>query len=67
MSPFLHGAKVYVAAMNLSAAETLAREINANGGCAEAGKVDALNHFAKQPGSYNLVDPDIQTTITLHC
>jgi 3-oxoacyl-[acyl-carrier protein] reductase len=38
-----HGAKVYVTAINLAAVETLAKEINAAGGQAEAGKVDALN------------------------
>ena len=38
-----HGAKVYVTARNLDAVNALAQEINANGGCAEAGKVDALN------------------------
>ncbi len=38
-----HGAKVYVTATNLIAVDTLAKEINANGGSAEAGQVDALN------------------------
>jgi len=38
-----HGAKVYVTARNLDAVKALAREINANGGRAEAAKVDALN------------------------
>ena len=38
-----HGAKVYVTAMNLDAVEVLAKEIEANGGRAEAGKVDALS------------------------
>jgi len=38
-----HGAKVYVTARNLNAVKTLVREIEANGGQAEAGKVDALN------------------------
>ncbi|MDF2433481.1 MAG: hypothetical protein JWP44_3112, partial [Mucilaginibacter sp.] len=38
-----HGAKVYVTAINLNAVEALAKEIEANGGRAEAGKVDALN------------------------
>jgi 3-oxoacyl-[acyl-carrier protein] reductase len=38
-----HGAKVYVTAINLNAVEALAREIEADGGRAEAGKVDALN------------------------
>ncbi|HEY4325507.1 MAG TPA: SDR family oxidoreductase [Mucilaginibacter sp.] len=38
-----HGAKVYVTAINLKAAELLAKDIVANGGRAEAGKVDALN------------------------
>ncbi len=38
-----HGAKVYVTAINLNAVEVLAKEIEANGGRAEAGKVDALN------------------------
>jgi NAD(P)-dependent dehydrogenase (short-subunit alcohol dehydrogenase family) len=38
-----HGAKVYVTARNLDAAAALAHEIEANGGDAEAAKVDALN------------------------
>ncbi|HEY9261846.1 SDR family oxidoreductase [Chitinophaga sp.] len=38
-----HGAKVYVTATNLSAVKTLAEEIKAGGGQAEAGKVDAMN------------------------
>lgn len=38
-----HGAKVYVTAINLNTVEVLAKEIEANGGRAEAGKVDALN------------------------
>ena len=38
-----HGAKVYVTARNLDAVKTLAREIIAGGGRAEAAKVDALN------------------------
>jgi NAD(P)-dependent dehydrogenase (short-subunit alcohol dehydrogenase family) len=38
-----HGAKVYVTARNLDAVTSLAREIKANGGRAEATKVDALN------------------------
>jgi NAD(P)-dependent dehydrogenase (short-subunit alcohol dehydrogenase family) len=38
-----HGAKVYVTARNLDAVKTLAREITADGGRAEAAKVDALN------------------------
>jgi NAD(P)-dependent dehydrogenase (short-subunit alcohol dehydrogenase family) len=38
-----HGAKVYVTARNLDAVKTLAREIKASGGSAEAAKVDALN------------------------
>ncbi|RFM26460.1 SDR family NAD(P)-dependent oxidoreductase [Deminuibacter soli] len=38
-----HGAKVYVTARNLDAVTTLAEAINANGGWAEAGKVDALD------------------------
>ncbi|MBS0031388.1 SDR family NAD(P)-dependent oxidoreductase [Chitinophaga sp. 22321] len=38
-----HGAKVYVTARNLDAVKTLAGEIEAHGGHAEAGKVDALN------------------------
>jgi NAD(P)-dependent dehydrogenase (short-subunit alcohol dehydrogenase family) len=38
-----HGAKVYVTARNLEAVHQLAREINADGGYAEAAKVDALN------------------------
>lgn len=38
-----HGAKVYVTARNLNAVNVLAQAINANGGRAVAGKVDALN------------------------
>lgn len=38
-----HGAKVYVTARNLDAVNALAQEITANGGQAEAAKVDALN------------------------
>jgi NAD(P)-dependent dehydrogenase (short-subunit alcohol dehydrogenase family) len=38
-----HGAKVYVTARNLDAVKALAQEIKANGGHAEAAKVDALN------------------------
>jgi NAD(P)-dependent dehydrogenase (short-subunit alcohol dehydrogenase family) len=38
-----HGAKVYVTARNLDAVKALASEIKANGGDAEAAKVDALN------------------------
>ncbi|SHM56185.1 NAD(P)-dependent dehydrogenase, short-chain alcohol dehydrogenase family [Chitinophaga jiangningensis] len=38
-----HGAKVYVTALNLAAVEALAAEIIADGGQAQAGKVDALN------------------------
>lgn len=38
-----HGATVYVTARNLDAVKALAREIKANGGRAEAAKVDALN------------------------
>jgi len=38
-----HGAKVYVTARNLDAVKALARDLNANGGHAEAAKVDALN------------------------
>jgi NAD(P)-dependent dehydrogenase (short-subunit alcohol dehydrogenase family) len=38
-----HGAKVYVTARNLDAVRSLAQEIKANGGQAEAAKVDALN------------------------
>jgi 3-oxoacyl-[acyl-carrier protein] reductase len=38
-----HGAKVYATARNLNAVKALAEEIKANGGQAEAGKVDALN------------------------
>ena len=38
-----HGAKVYVTARNLEAANMLADQITANGGYAEAAKVDALN------------------------
>jgi NAD(P)-dependent dehydrogenase (short-subunit alcohol dehydrogenase family) len=37
------GAKVYVTARNLDAVKVLAQEIRANGGQAEASKVDALN------------------------
>jgi len=38
-----HGAKVYVTARNLDAVKAVAEKIKANGGHAEAGKVDALN------------------------
>ncbi len=38
-----HGAKVYVTALNLDAVKALAEEIEADGGLARAGKVDALN------------------------
>jgi 3-oxoacyl-[acyl-carrier protein] reductase len=38
-----HGAKVYVTGRNLTAVQTVADEIRADGGQAEAGKVDALN------------------------
>lgn len=38
-----HGAKVYVTARNLDAVKALAQEIKANGGSAEAAKVDALH------------------------
>ena len=38
-----HGAKVFVTGRNLAAVKTLAEEIKAAGGQAEAGKVDALN------------------------
>jgi NAD(P)-dependent dehydrogenase (short-subunit alcohol dehydrogenase family) len=38
-----HGAKVYVTARNLEAVKALSEEIIANGGRAEAAKVDALN------------------------
>jgi NAD(P)-dependent dehydrogenase (short-subunit alcohol dehydrogenase family) len=38
-----HSATVYVTARNLDAVKTLAREIKANGGHAEAAKVDALD------------------------
>lgn len=38
-----HGAKVYVTARNLDAVKALAQEIKANGGLAEAAKVDAMN------------------------
>jgi NAD(P)-dependent dehydrogenase (short-subunit alcohol dehydrogenase family) len=38
-----HGAKVYVTARNLDAVKVLAEEIKADGGRAEAAKVDALN------------------------
>lgn len=38
-----HGAKVYITARNLDAVNALAQEITANGGQAEAAKVDALN------------------------
>jgi NAD(P)-dependent dehydrogenase (short-subunit alcohol dehydrogenase family) len=40
-----HGAKVYVTARNLDAVKALAQEIIANGGRAEAAKVDALNEI----------------------
>lgn len=39
------GAKVYVTARNRDAADALARELHANGGSAEAAKVDALNEI----------------------
>jgi NAD(P)-dependent dehydrogenase (short-subunit alcohol dehydrogenase family) len=53
-----HGAKVYVTARNLNAVNVLAQELNANGGHAEAAKVDALNEveidtFLKQVVSDN--------------
>lgn len=38
-----HGANVYVTARNLDAVKALAEKINANGGLAEAAKVDAMN------------------------
>ena len=38
-----HGAKVYVTGRNLTTVKALADKINAGGGQAEAGKVDALN------------------------
>ena len=38
-----HGAKVYVTARNLDAVKALSRDIKANGGLAEAARVDALN------------------------
>lgn len=38
-----HGAKVYVTARNHDAVKALAQDIKANGGSAEAAKVDALN------------------------
>ena len=38
-----HGAKVYITARNLNAVKSLAQEIKASGGSAEAAKVDALN------------------------
>lgn len=38
-----HGAKVYVTARNQEAVKALAQEIKANGGNAEAAKVDAMN------------------------
>jgi NAD(P)-dependent dehydrogenase (short-subunit alcohol dehydrogenase family) len=38
-----HGAKVYLSARNLNAVKALAQEIKANGGRAEAARVDALN------------------------
>ena len=38
-----HGAKVYVTARNLEAVKTLAQDIKADGGIAEAARVDALN------------------------
>ncbi|MEO6870177.1 MAG: SDR family oxidoreductase [Ginsengibacter sp.] len=40
-----HGAKVYVTARKLDAVEALAQEINANGGNAEAARVDAMNEI----------------------
>lgn len=40
-----HGAKVYVTARNLDAVKALAEEIKANGGSAEAAKVDALSEI----------------------
>ena len=53
-----HGAKVYVTAMNLKAVEALAGEIEANGGWAEAGKVDALNETE--------IDMYLQKVIAVH-
>src|SRR5690242_12440835 len=38
-----HGAKVYVTARNLDSVKALARDITANGGRAEAARIDALN------------------------
>src|SRR6202051_1974521 len=38
-----HGAKVYVTGRNLNEVKALAEEIKANGGRAEAAKVNALN------------------------
>ena len=40
-----HGAKVYVTAKNLDAVKALAQSIQANGGHAEAAKIDALNEI----------------------
>ncbi|MGO4293016.1 SDR family NAD(P)-dependent oxidoreductase [Chitinophaga sp. RAB17] len=53
-----HGAKVYVTARNLDAVKALAQEIKADGGNAEAAKVDALNeteidNFLKKVASDN--------------
>ncbi|MHA4739458.1 SDR family NAD(P)-dependent oxidoreductase [Dyadobacter sp. MSC1_007] len=53
-----HGAKIYVTARDLDAVKALARQIKANGGNAEAAKVDALNEaeidgFLKQVVSDN--------------
>ena len=38
-----HGAKLYVTAKNIDAVKALVQKIKANGGNAEAAKVDALN------------------------
>ncbi|MES1160157.1 MAG: SDR family NAD(P)-dependent oxidoreductase, partial [Bacteroidota bacterium] len=44
-----HGAKVYVTGRNLTAVKALADRIKADGGLAEAGKVDALNETEIEP------------------
>jgi NAD(P)-dependent dehydrogenase (short-subunit alcohol dehydrogenase family) len=57
-----HGAKVYVSGRNLTAVKVLAEEIKADGGWAEAAKVDALNesdidnYFQKIIGDNGKVD-----------
>jgi NAD(P)-dependent dehydrogenase (short-subunit alcohol dehydrogenase family) len=53
-----HGAKVYVTARNLDAVKTLAKEIKANGGNAEAAKVDALNETE--------IDNFLKTVVSTH-